>query len=579
MDNQDKFTVSVNLDTEDASKKIKNLNKEVKQTGENVEQQKKLNIDTKDAVNNLKNADSSIKEVADDMDKVANKSSGLMGIAGKLTAVIGTVVALGYALKKVYDITSDTSHEIVTLGNKASALFMNTNNLKAWETSFKSIGLSAQEAGSALGGIQGKVVNQLFQPSPQTAALFSRLGVQMHDEKGQPKNPEQILEESTRSLRKMDAYSAQFYGTQLGLSPEAIAQLRNSKTFDKTLAQQKAKPVVTKEQEQQARGFLVKEADLGSTVDQLKNRALMPMAETIADKVIPTLNTFNKTLLESINVLSNGMTQTNQNLASGKSVIQNVGGMPMAVDKNKSITYSKMSDYLIKKSTDVLSYVNQVRAQGEMDRQGISPQRQEMMKNVISKESKYINEPSKTLATTGARKGQPLVYGMAQFMPETIQGLIGKNAEPLRITDTIKALDKEIDAFSTYAKKRNIPVNESTFYTYHHLGQGGFNAAVNAQAGGATTLGDVYDKLSPSGKMRSQNNSIANAILPDLQPNSGQSSVVSNITHNNQTTSNSATTNIANLHIQSNDPKGFANSLIASTGKLDMTNAMTGVLA
>jgi hypothetical protein len=583
MADNDKFTMRMELDTKDANKKIDETKKKAQDAGKEVEKERKPKINTDQVVNAFNQVNNTIGLLDANLGNLGNKINTIFGI-GKVTAFIGSVVALGYAFKKVYDITSNTSHEIVNLSNKAGSLFMNTNNLKAWETSFKAIGLSAQDADSALSKINDTIINQLFNPNPQTAALYSRLGVEMRDDKGNVYSADQQALQAMSNIKKMDPYSAQFLGRQFGFSPETISRIRTEKDFNKILADQKAKPVVTPTQEIQARDYVKKEADLSSSFEMLQNKAIMPLASVVSDKLIPTLNAFDNTLSDLISQFGG---VNNKSISGNNSPINKI----ITPDASKNLNYyathpmfkvtktgtiaGNLSDF----NNKIKSYFNKRYVDDLLKSKNISSKDQDLIHSIISKESGYLNVNSSVKATTGANKGKSLAYGVAQFMPSTLKGYLGNNANPMDIGDSIRGLQAEIVDFKKYATSKNMQINPDTFYTYHHLGKGNMEQARIAQQHGAQTFGNVYDTVSPSGKMRSQNTGLANVALPDMQPTATQSSVISNVVNNNKTVNNVATAHIASVNVQANDPQGLMTSLVNSSGTLDFTNNMYGMLA
>lgn len=285
----DQFGIKVSVDTKEATKGLKDLNKEAEKVNQTLQKDHEIKLDDARIIDALNKIDDSIKKIGSDVEEVGNELDSAFNF-GKIAAIVGGITAIALAAKSMYDGISNAAHEMVNLGNSAQGLLMNTNNLKAWETTFKSMGFDAKDADRTLSSIQNKILQQRYMPSAQTAAAFSAAGVKLTKPNGDLKNTDEVTLEIAQALKKFkNPTDAQFIGGLFGMNPDLVMQLRNSKDVGKTLAEQKNKPVVTTKEEQQARALVEQQAKLGSDIDALKNEALMPLNNILSKDILPNL--------------------------------------------------------------------------------------------------------------------------------------------------------------------------------------------------------------------------------------------------------------------------------------------------
>lgn len=587
MAEQENFGIKINVNTKDATKNLKDLDKEAKKTGESIEKPHNVNVNDKEAINSFNNIERSVDELSNKVGDLISKTDLIFAI-GKVTAIIGGIKIIGAAVKKVYDTVSDTAHEIVSLGNTAAGMSMTTNNLKAWETSFKAMGFEAKQADQALGAIQDRLTSQVLHPSQQVQAAFGRMGINTYDAKGQQRSAEDVLLDVAKTFKRMNPNMALAYGQDLGLSRDVVMQMRNNPQFAKTLAEQKAKPVVTDQEEKQARDFVAKQADFGSSIDQIKNDALMPMAKVISDQLIPQLKDFATylgkiTQDEAQGVVDRGTEATTHPMSVYRKGWEAANNTITSAWNRLNTPFTPKDESQFKNNVSELPSYTKNKLLEFAKMLGYKDNELNNLSHVASKESDFQNIPSKVKATTGKRKGEPIAYGFLQYTPETIQGWLGKNANPMNPKDSLNAFKKEQAYFNNKMAKIGIAPTPELLEEFHHLGEPAFNKVLEMQRNKPNLkYGDAYKNLSPSGLMAKQNPSMVNQSLPQLQftqPTSTQSHAVTNNINNRQMSSTSNTTHIATVNVNANNPQEFSNELRRQASYLDRANTATGMMA
>ena len=290
----DKFGFEIDINSKKAQEKLKNLQKDADKTNKSLGKENTININDKSAVDSLKKIEKEVEKLSLNIEEINTKSSKLFSFA-KIGGILAGLGALAWAAKKVYNVVSDTAHEVVGLSNSATGLRMSANALKAWETAFKSIGFSAQDADSALNNIEDKLIGQMMNPSIQVASAFAMLGINTREANGEMRESQDILKDLANKFKQLKPLQAAALGMQLGLPRDLIYQMRNNPEWEKVLEQQKAKPVVTTSEETTYKNFIKEEAKLSASVDELKYKGMQPLAEGV-NKLLPPVNEIATTL-------------------------------------------------------------------------------------------------------------------------------------------------------------------------------------------------------------------------------------------------------------------------------------------
>lgn len=562
----DEFGVKINLNTKDATKKVKDLNKEAEKLGENLEEKKDVKIEGEEAVNLLKKIDQSILEINAGLQQVEKKSKTFFNL-GSLAAGIYLLKQAVSLFKGAYNAVSATAHKIVSLSNTAQGLGIKINTLKAFETAFKSVGLSAQDADNALGSLQDTLTGQLLNPSTQIASSFAMMGVNLRKSNGDLKDSAELMEELAKSFKNFKEPYAVAYGRQFGLSREEVIQMRNNPTYAKTLAAQKGNQVVTSPEEKAARKMVAQEAELGVSIEKLKNDAMLPLMKLIGDKLIPAVTSIANILGGIFGEKAPTVENLSKDTATAASAI-----FHHPIDSAKQIFNS-----LLKPGAGqyVSSGIEDLKAAAKS--QGLSDPATAAMLELAQRESKLKNIPSDAISKY---TGKPVAGGYLQYKDSTIAGYGGKNA--YSAGDTAKAFKNEYAEFQSIARKQGIKPSLDQLAMFHHLGAPHYKKALkyfkNHQG---ATVGSFYNQIDSSGYTASLNKGMVNQRFPVIEqatPMATQSSNVSNTVNNQQRVANiNSSTSIGNVHVNANNPQQFAQGLRQNMGYLDKMLNMNGL--
>lgn len=586
---QQNFGINVTVNTQQATAQLNQLNQQSAQVASNVAQPINVNV-------NIQQATQQVKELSDKVDDVSSKLGSAFSLSG-VAKFLGLLTGVAFAMKKIYDYTSDAAHEIVSLNNEASSLGMRANSLKAWETAFQGMGYSAQTADQAIGSIQDKLTSFVLHPSAQTAGLFGMMGIDVYGKNGQMRGAEDVTKDVFKRLAKMPTQQALAFGAEFGFSRDVVMSARqNPKLFDEIEAQKK-KGIVTDKEVGQAKGFVSKQAEFGASIDKLRYASLMPLADTIQKKVLPTLDEFAKSMADLVTQMTDP-NKSAMDVVTGEVKSKVNKALDWITDKT-GVPVNKYAKSVGNAISSVGSFMTnfgksdggQTKVISEAMKQGYTPAELEKLKAVAGSESSFQNIPSQGISK---RTGKPVAYGVLQYQPSTISGYLkDKNANPMDVAQSIKAFKAEMDEFNNVAKKYNIANSPENLKAYHHLGVGDFAKMVKAEKSGAKTYGDVYKIADPTGKrgMASLNPGMVNKSLPSLGTYSANPLDMPNIKASLGYRSNSplpintqsmpsathstTTTNIAHVTVKADNPKQFTEQMKKHTNT-DRLNSITG---
>lgn len=550
----DEFGIKVTLDTKDAQKGLKDLNKAADALNDKIEEPHKIGVDGKEAVSNIDKVGKSIDDIDRKLDGL-NRKANIAFSFETIKIGIDMLKGLANGAKKVYDMVSDTAHEIVSLSNTAQGLSMSANGLKAWETTFQSMGLNAKDADAALGAIQDRLTGQLLNPSIQVASAFSQMGINLRASNGELKTSESIMMELADRFKKMKPEYALALGAQVGLSRDVITQMRTSKDFSKTLAEQKAKPVITKTEEQEARGFVKKQADFDSSIDLIKNKALMPMADIISTQVMPQLKAFAEELAKITGMIAtpNNVQSAGQMIGRAtqagmhpwdtlKSGFQSAGSLVSNAWSRMNTPFSAKDSQQFYKNISNLPSDIIAKIQGMVETGGNSNQIGYAMTRDPSGKYQYKRDAQGNKI--------PEAYGKYQIKPSTASEVMGYNVTP----DMLKN-----DDFNTQV---------NTKYMNQLIAKNGGDKA----AALAAYNGDLarYKKTGSAPYLEKfQQAAMGSGLIPSASDSN---------TVNNNTRTNNQSVNVDNVHLHGvQSPQQFIDDLLGFHQQNDRANNMTGM--
>ncbi len=545
----EKFGIKVEVDGRDATKSLEDLEKKAKKTNAALNTENSIDIDVRAALDSLEKIDQSVAQLDKNVDGLGQKFNSVFSLA-KFAAVLAVFDTLAKKAKGMYNQISEAAHSLVDLDNTAQSLFMNTNNLKAWETAFKDMGFKAKDADATLKSLESTIINQRFNPNPMTAGAFGLLGINLQKPGGKTKNAEEVASEIPGRLQKLDPMMAQYVASLIGISPEVAMQMRNNKDFAKTLTAQRANKVVTGGEVGAARGIIQNEAKIGAEKDKLLNITFEKLDNTINDKLIPPLmrvaDALDRIYPPAVNAAFGALNNPGELLA-------------------------KANNWLTAKLNP-----DAAKLKAEAERQGYTPGMTNALLAIAHRESGFKNIQSTAVdPKTGRRAG---AYGYLQYQPKTIQGYAGAGANPLNITDTVRAFANEYKEFS---RKGFVPSPES-LSAYHLLGEHNFRKAlIQKQNNPNATFNDIFKSQDPSGRTAAQNSGLLNIRFPEIEqrPSASQSPAVSSSITHNKVSNVASNTSIGTVNVNANDPQAFANALRNSTSYLDRSLNMTGQIA
>ena len=441
---------------------------------------------------------------------------------------------------------SDTAQGVVALGNTAAGLGMKTNSLKAWETTFKAMGFAASDADQALGAIQDRITGQLLNPSMQVASAFSMMGINLRKTNGELRTSEDILTELAAKFKKLKPEYAIALGAQAaGLSRDQVIQLRNNPNFAKTLAEQKNKPVVTPQGEKQARKFVAKEADFESTVDQLKNNALLPLANEIQDKVLPQMKALAQGLADLVNNVVNA------------DLSKPISGEKLS---NAYKTLTNPNSYSAKKGP---GFIDNLIHQTPKDFMNIIRKIQAKIENAAGEKIGYAMTRDKNDKYTYKldKNGNkiPEAYGKYQIKPSTASQVMGRNVTPQELMN---------DKFNEQVRDK---------YMSQLLQQYGTQERALAAYNGDLKRYDKTGSTPYIDKFRSMIGTMFSA--PSSTTNAVQSPAVSSTINNQRSSNVNSQTTIGDINVSANNPEDFARMIKGNMPYLDRALSMTGQLA
>ena len=588
MANDEKFGITVELNTGDAEKKLDDLgakadkvtsktkkSSEVKvKTGEAVKEVKTLEeklldvleviakkysveVDPQPAIESISKIELKIEEMAKILEKTGKQTDNVFSFI-KIGAAVEAIKLVTNAVKEAYDMVSDTASEITTLGNNAAGLGMTANDLKAYQTSFEGMGMSGADANHVLGTIQDKLLGQIYNPSVQVSSAFGMMGINTRQANGENRAPDKVLDDIIKVFKRMPTQQAMAMGGQIGINRDEVVALRNSKSWDSFLDKQKKKPVVTEKEQEQARSFKLEQADFGSSIQQIKNSALMPFAETISKNVIPELTKFAAMLADlTANNASKVTDVINNPSKAANGVMQNVADwganhMPQkeALDTirerlQKTPGFSKGGvDWWDK----ILDW-----AQVQVEGGGKSQVGYKMKKGLDGKMHNVLDSKGKPI---------PEAFGQRQIQPAVASEVMGYNVTPEMLMDN--TFNKKVrDKLMTKWEKQY--GSQGAALAYYNGGTPGLK---QYQKTGHTAYTDKVAAQVSSGA--------ALNILNRAPVTSTQSSSVINNVNNQRVSSSSSTTHIGALNVVANDVQELSRQIQGQASYLDRINTSSG---
>jgi len=499
--------------------------KQLKELGTLADKPKEVNLKTDDAQKEIKSLKKEIEGIGNSLESafaVGKIFAGIALIKGAFSAIKGSV-------NWVYDLNK----ELVVLNNKAQIFGMSTNSLKAWETSFKAIGLEAQDADNALGSIQDRLLQQMINPSLQVASAFAVMGVNIQKNNGELKNTEDILLEVGRSFKKMNLMSAYALGGAIGLSKQQVFAMRNNPDFAKELAKQKNNLVVTQAEVRGARKGFVTQTEAGAEIDKVRYRVIQSIDSSLQHIQSP-LDSIAQSLSSIVGVKDIGKTVFDKGV--------NALGLGQITDKAKAMGMTP-------KEVDIMQQViRQESGNGTM------------LKNPKSSASGLFGFTDKTLSDLGETRGQD-----------------GES----------RAFKKLINKFEKIAKNKNIDINAQQYMAYHHLGETAYSKYIDTirRTGKPMTYQQAYGFYGK--KLEAQaihgNEGMLNKYLPveglSGIPHAGQSPSVNNTINNSKVSNTNATTTIGTMNVNADNPKEFSQALRQSNPYLSRAVNLNGQYA
>ena len=574
MADENKFGIEVSVDTKDASKKLDDLNKKADQTNKTFNKDNTFKADTAEAKTGLDDINKKLQNIENSLDNVEQKTSTAFSV-GKLVIWFQVLKKIFGAVKAVADYALDAAQEMTNLSNTAQGLSISTNTLKAWETTFKSMGFDAKEADAALGAIQDRLTGQLLNPSVQVASAFAMMGVNLRKANGELRDADDILGEVAGKFKNFKPEYAIAIGAQIGLNRNQVIQMRNNPNYAKTLAEQKNNPVITSKEEESSRSTVEQSAKFSAELEKVRNDALMPLNATLKNDILPPLTK----IADALSVFT-GSAVAGTIDTIGKAFFK-FGGPKDIIKSGLGKVGHVVSDEIGKGARFLSTKVGQQELALAGARSGMnSSQIAAMMKIANAEDPSFKNGPSDIKKSSA--------YGFFQITKDTMTGLAnnnpGFNPNDWSPDNQVRAYRLLKNEFEGFAKKNAIdPNNVAQYRAFHNLGQSAYKRAIEMQRNDPnTTYGDVYKATDKTGAAYKDNPSLISQRLPIeglQQPNASQStSVTNNMINNNSASNITSSTNIGAVHVSANNPEQFAKEL-SNHRYLDRINNMRGQLA
>jgi len=583
MDDKDKFVIGVSLDTKDANAKLKDIKKQAGEIADELEGEHSLKLDNKKILESLKKIEEALHNIENASAQTSDSISSAFGI-GKALIFYKAIKKVIGAGAELYKITSETANSITHLSNQAAQFGMSANSLKAWQTSFKALGLSANSVSNIFNTLQDQSIQQMMNPSAQIASWRVRMGI--HEFKnGKRLTEEEKTMQAIQTLQRIpDDYRAMGMGLQGGFSKEDVIQLRKNPNFAKEyIAKQKNNNIVTDTQVEQAKKFTKKEAENSASIEAIRNRALMPMADSIANKVLPALENF----ALGLNGVASQLGIGEHSVAKGVGVTSHSISSAIKSNINKVTSGELFNNAKTLLNPSSYSSGNKLpnSVTNSINKHASSPQEAQMVASIIKAESGGKNVKSSTSSA----------YGIGQFTNGTWQDLMG-SADKNNVDNQIIATIKNTRKYTNKATSLGVQPTTSLNNLHHHLPVGFTKYAQNPER--YKTYEDLYNSFSPSKarEYKQANKGLLNKSLPPIITSKGayipglgnaptalstdSSSIMSSIiNNNNRNITNTSSTNIGAVNVSANNLQEFQNSIKQYSRMADMTNSMSGSLA
>jgi hypothetical protein len=576
MADDSKFGIEVEVDTKGATKKLDDLNKKAEETNKTLNEKKELRLEAAAAILGLENIDAELQQINKSLDSVEQKSSAAFNV-GKLVLWYEALKKIGQVALSVANYVLDAAKEMTSLSNTAQGLSISTNTLKAWETTFKAMGFDAREADAALSSIQDKLTGQLLNPSIQVASAFAMMGVNLRKANGELRDADDVLGEVAKKFKLFKPEYAIAIGSQIGLNRNQVIQMRNNPNFAKTLAEQRANPVVTTPEEEASRAVVEQNAKLTAEMEKVKNDGLMPLNNTLKNDILPPLTKIADALsLITGSAVTGALHTIGTTFSKGPAALLKEGERRFPSFMHSASQGIGNFAQSISQKASATELTATARIMGMTDEQI------KTMLHIAAVESKLKNVHSDVPGSTAS--------GYFQFTKDTLAGLAknnpGFNPNDMSIANQVKAYSLLHKEFEGVAKQSGVnPNDEQQYRAFHNLGQPNYKKALEMQKNNPNlTYGNVYQATDPSGKTAAGNAGLVNQRFPALSMGqnvaptaSDSTSVTNNIVHNNQSSSINSSTHIGAVNVSANNPEQFANQL-SNYKYLDRINNMTGRL-
>jgi len=158
-------------------------------------------------------------------DGLRKADAGIKKFAGDMQTTIGAALDL-LAIKMVMSFSKDLVNNFANTGAKLEFLAQKTGesvaSLDKWGTAAAKAGGSAEGFYNTIQGLQSKLQNAKFGGDPKTMGIFSYLGINPQDAKGNIKKTTDILLELSGKLKGMSRDKQQWVGQQLGIDDATL---------------------------------------------------------------------------------------------------------------------------------------------------------------------------------------------------------------------------------------------------------------------------------------------------------------------------------------------------------------------
>ena len=224
-----------------------------------------------------------------DMEESFGKVAGaIKKVSIELLGMFGIAVSVA-AMEKLFMNMSKTN---VEAGFLSQRLNVATRSLTEWQGIAGRMGATNEDVASSFGNITQQIQKlQATGQSPMAPVLRELMGIEMTNERGQYKEPEELSLEMADKFSKMTGPRAQFIGGQMGLSPGYINMLQQGReALEKQLALQKQIGTATDEDARISFEF--------SAQLNLVNKQFEQMERVVTRKVTPGITEATKKMFE-----------------------------------------------------------------------------------------------------------------------------------------------------------------------------------------------------------------------------------------------------------------------------------------